>query len=271
MRGKIIHYNAGDGKGLILAEERQIAFGIGQWSSEIGPAVNQTVELSLDEDDSPSRITIVDAQTLAKEKISQFASMGGDHSQQAAIQGKAVFAQVVSRMGKVLAIVCAVLFIAWFFLPALSINAGFGEAKNFTVSEILGVNLSPIGVVSSFGFWSFLGLVAVVLPWLAPRLQARWAPLLNTAPLLMILMAYIHVRLQIQSLVSNALGAAGEMGGAEAQSMINGAMDQMSSTVGNAVSLDFGFWVVVILSLYLAVIGLLGFLRRPASPTMSAH
>lgn len=261
MRGKIIHYNGNDGKGLISAGERQLPFSISQWCSDSAPAVNQTVDVSLDDTGALVRIVLLDGQTLAKEKLSQFASLGGDQGQQAATKGKAVFQQVSGRMGVSLMIVCAVLFFAWFFLPALSVNLGYGS-KSFSVSDILGLDLQS---GSSFGFWSFLGLVAVLLPWVAPWLRARWASLAFCAPLLMVIIAYAHVRWQMHASISNAMDQAGQLGGAQAQAMIQGMADQMAANVGKAISYGVGFWIVLLLSLYLAFIGIKRYLSTPSS------
>ena len=45
MRGKIIHYNGNDGRGLVAADTRQIPFEIGQWRSDTAPSLNQIVDL----------------------------------------------------------------------------------------------------------------------------------------------------------------------------------------------------------------------------------
>lgn len=260
MRGKIIHYNGNDGKGLISARDRQFPFNISQWSCDSAPAVNQTVEVTLDDAGMPMHIVIVDAQTLAREKLSQFASLSGDQGQQAATRGKVALQQVSGRMGVGLMIVCALLFIAWFFVPALSVNTGFVK-KAFSVSDVLSLDLQR---GTSFGFWSFLGLVAVVLPWLAPWLRARWAAILLCAPLLMIVVAYMRVRWQMHVSVANAIDQAGQFGGAQAQAMVQGMVDQMAANVGKAISYDFGFWIVLLLSLYLAVIGIKRYRSTPS-------
>ena len=57
MRGRIIHYNGADGKGLISADQRQIPFEISLWRSDTAPAVNQVVEMRLDGEILESYIT----------------------------------------------------------------------------------------------------------------------------------------------------------------------------------------------------------------------
>lgn len=258
MRGKIIHYNATEGRGLVAADEHQLAFEIGQWRSELAPALNQTVECALDELQRLTSLKLVDAQTLAKERLNQFANSAGGQSQLAAAQGAAVLQQLRGRMGMAAMVAAAVLFLAWFFLPALSVSMGMGMGigHSFSVSDLLGLQLSQMGANSSFGFWALLGLVAVLLPWLTPWLRSRRAGLLNTAPLAMLVVAFLRVRWQVHSLVSQAIDAAGQMGGVQAQAMAQGMVDQMSAQVSKALSFDIGFWLVLLLSLALAVLGM---------------
>jgi hypothetical protein len=263
-RGTVVQVPSGSNPGHHFVAGQQIPFLVAAvWQSPAAPSVNQTVEITLDEAGNAVRIVVLDAQTLAKEKLGQFAGLAGDQGQQVATQGKAVLRQVSGRMGMVLMVVCAALFLAWFFLPALSINSGFGYTKSFSVSNILGIEVSQGSADSHFGFWSFLGLVAVVLPWLAPWLHARWASLFNAAPLLMLIVAFAHVRWQIHELVSQAIDQVGQLGGAQAQSMVAGMVDQMSSRISQAISFEIGFWIVLLISLALAVIGLQRYVRHP--------
>lgn len=48
MRGRIIHYNSLDGKGLIASGQLQFPFEISQWRIGVAPAVNQCVEIDVD-------------------------------------------------------------------------------------------------------------------------------------------------------------------------------------------------------------------------------
>jgi len=263
-RGTVLQVPSGSNPGLLFVAGQQIPFLLAAvWQSPVAPAVNQTVEITLDEAGNAVRIVVLDAQTLAKEKLGQFAGLAGDQGQQVAAQGKAALQRVSGRMGMVLMIVCAALFVAWFFLPALSVNSGFGYTKSFSVSNILGIELSQAGSDSHFGFWSFLGLIAVLLPWAAPWLRTRWASLFNVAPLVMLVVAFAHLRWQVHELVSQAIDQAGQFGGAQAQSMVKGMVDEMSSRISQAISFDLGFWIVLLISLALAVIGLQRYFRRP--------
>lgn len=256
MRGKIIHYNATDGRGLVATDERQLAFDIGQWRSELAPAINQTVEFVLDDQQHLASLKLVDAQTMAKERLNQFANSAGGQSQLAAAQGAAVLQQLRERMGLASMVAATVLFLAWFLLPALSVSMGMGIGHSFSVSDLLGLQLSQMGADSSFGFWALLGLVAVALPWLTPWLRSRRASLLNAAPLVMLAVAFLRVRWQVHAAATQAIDAAGALGGAQAQAMAQGMLDQMSAQVSQALSFGIGFWLVLLLGLALAVLGM---------------
>lgn len=251
MRGKIVHYNPNEGKGLIAAEDHQFAFAISQWRSEVAPAVNQTVDFEPNDQGEVTGLRLVDAQALAKERLTQLAGSAGTQGHVAT----ALAGQVRQRMGTVTMVVATVLLIGWFFLPALTVSFGFGISKSFSISDILGLQLSSSGATSSFGFFAFLGFIAVLAPWASAWMRQRWATLLNTAPLVMLILSFVRVRWELHSLVSQAIDAAGAMGGGQAAAMAQGMADQMADQISKAVSFGFGFWLVLLLSLALAIIG----------------
>ena len=101
MRGKVIHYNGNDGKGLIAAEGQQHPFEISQWHSDSAPAVNQTVELDLEQGKlvAVRRIT---EEALLKEKAGELAGKFGKRrfvGEVEALGVLAVLAEEVARQG----------------------------------------------------------------------------------------------------------------------------------------------------------------------------
>lgn len=255
-RGTIIQIPMGAEPGILFVGGAQKSFRLaGMWQAATAPAADQTVEVTLDAAGEPTRITVVDAQTLAREKLDQLAGKSAEQGQVALAAGITGFHGIRKRMGTALLIAAVVLFIAWFLLPAVSVNLGYGAHKSFTVSSVLGLDLGGDEPTGGFGFWSFLGLIAVLLPWVVPWLKARWAPLLLGAPLLMAIIAFIRVRLQIHHLASTAVSQAEQMGGSGAGAMVQGMMDQMSSRLAQAISYDVGLWIVVLIALLLAALG----------------
>lgn len=264
LRGTIIQVPAGSEPGLLFVGGAQKSFRLaGVWQSAAAPGLNQTVDVTLDDSGAATRVAVVDAQTLAREKLEAWAGKSGEHGQRALATGMTGFRGVRQRMGTVLMIVAAVLFIAWFFLPAASVNLGLGMGKTFTVSEVLGFHLDMGGPSDGFGFWSFLGLVAVVLPWAVPWLRARWAPLLLCAPLLMVLVAFLRVRWEIHHMAAAAMSQAEQYGGAQAGAMVQGVMDQMGDRIAQAISFEFGLVIVVLAALVLAGLGIKRWLATP--------
>lgn len=73
MRGKIIQYNGADGSGTIVVDDRQYPFVLAAWRGNSAPAVNKTVEVTLD-GHTISAITAVGDDVLLKEKA---AELGG--------------------------------------------------------------------------------------------------------------------------------------------------------------------------------------------------
>ena len=268
LRGTIIQVPTGSEPGLLFVGGAQKSFRLaGVWQSAAAPGLNQTVDVTVDDSGVAIRVAVVDAQTLAKEKLEAWAGKSGEQGQRALATGMTGFRGVRARMGTVLMIVAAVLFTAWFFLPAASVNLGLGMGKTFTMSEVLGFHLAMEGPGDGFGFWSFLGLVAVVLPWAVPWLRARWAPLLLCAPLLMVLVAFLRVRWEIHHIAAAALSQAEQYGGAQAGAMAQGVMDQMGDRIAQAISFEFGLVIVALAALVLAALGIKRWLAMPRIAT----
>lgn len=264
LRGTIIQVPTGSEPGLLFVGGAQKSFRLaGVWQSAAAPGLNQTVDVTVDDSGAATRVAVVDAQTLAKEKLEAWAGKSGEQGQRALATGMTGFRGVRARMGTILMIAAVVLFISWFFLPAASVNLGLGMGKTFTVSEVLGFHLDMDGPSDGFGFWSFLGLVAVVLPWAVPWLRARWAPLLLCAPLLMVLVAFFRVRWEIHHIAAAALSQAEQYGGAQAGAMAQGVMDQMGDRIAQAISFEFGLMIVVLAALVLAGLGIKRWLAAP--------
>lgn len=273
-RGTIIQIPVGVEPGILFVGGTQRSFRLaGIWQAPTAPMANQAVEVTLDAAGEPVRITVVDAQTLAKEKLDQLAGKSAEQGQVALAAGITGFHSIRQRMGTVLLVAAVILFIAWFFLPAVSVNLGFGAQKSFTISSVLGLDLGGGEPTGGFGLWSLLGLIAVLLPWVAPWLKARWAPLLLAAPLLMAIIAFVRVKLEIHDLASAAVSQAEQMGGSGSGAMVQGIMDQMSTRLAQAISYDVGLWIVVLVALLQAGMGIKRWLaiRQSASATRTTR
>ena len=254
MRGKIIHYNAGDGRGLIATDGRQIPFEIGQWRSDTAPAVNQVVDVTMDVDNLES-VTRVSEEALLKEKAGQLAgklgSAGGAALQSlkdsSPADGSAVNG-LLKMLGKPLLIAHGLFAFSALVLPYLSTAALFGS-RSFT---LVGISKLAESMGQSVGnsFWTWLAIVSIALPvfW-----KSRWAWLALLLPLLATTKPFLDMAI--------AAGKAAK----EMQDMFGpNAGSQVMDNLLEMFEISFGFWVCLISALFIAGIGLKRVLLPPA-------
>ena len=107
-------------------------------------------------------ITALDSQQLAKEK-----GVGA----------------LAARMGTAALVATVVLWIAWFFLPAVTLEF-FVLNRSFTFWEFLAMDTTnPQSPIGSRGLLGLLGLLAIAAPVARPFIRHAKARYLNVAPL----------------------------------------------------------------------------------------
>jgi hypothetical protein len=102
---------------------------------------------------------------------------------------------LTARMGAVPLGAAVLMWISWFFFPAASVDAGGGRLS-FTFWSLLGIdfgNPESIATGGSHGLFSFLGIVAIAVPFAAPFLHAAWAKFLNAAPFAYCVVGFIAI------------------------------------------------------------------------------
>ncbi len=253
MRGRIIHYNNNDGKGLISAGERQFAFDISQWRSDSAPTVNQTVELGI-ADDHLQSVTRITDDVLLKEKASVLAGKLGSAGG-AALQSLKESAPTgaagpwLIRLGKPLLIAQGLFVIAALFLPYIEIKVP-GVSVSYSLTN-LSAAMERMGGSTGSAFWPWLGILSIGLPvfW-----RSRWAWLALLLPLL----ATVKPVFDILIAAHQAASAAGSMMGSEVAQRI-------SDQILNMLSVGFGSVLCLLTALFIAVIGLKRVLLPPAN------
>lgn len=245
MRGKIIHYNSNDGRGLVATEERQVAFEITQWRSDTAPALNQIVDLVLDNEALASLAKVPD-EVLLKEKAGQLAGKLGAAGG-AALQSLKEHAPAectggwLMLLGKPLLGIHAFFAVSALVLPYLKVNPMFGGGRSFTLVGVSHLSES-MGTSVGGAFWTWLAIASLALPvvW-----KARWAWLALLLPLL----ATLKPLLDLMSAASQAAdGARGALGDQFANQIVK----QMADMLGTGI----GFWLCLASALTLAGIGI---------------
>ena len=253
MRGKIIHYNAEDGRGLISADGRQVSFEIGHWRSDTAPAINQVVDADMDADTLTS-VTRVSDEVLLKEKAGQLASKLGSAGgaalqslKEATPADGSAGAGVLALLGKPLLIAQAIFTLSALGLTYLSISA-YGNDKGFS---LIGVSKLSEGMGISVGsaFWTWLAIASIALPivW-----KSRWAWLALLLPLLATLKPFLDITLAVYKAAKQMQDMFGAAGG-----------NQVMSNLLDMLETGFGFWICLASALFIAAVGLKRVLLPP--------
>lgn len=256
MRGRIIHYNGNDGRGLIAADNRQLPFEIGHWRSDTAPSVNATVDLAL-AGDAVESVTRVPDDVLLKEKAGQLASklgtVGGAALQsikEAAPPAAAASAATGGwqRLGKPLLVAHGAFVVGALLLTYLTFDPlGLG-GKSF---NLVGLSEASETMGASVGgaLWPWLGILSIALP-------AFWRSRFAWLALLLPLFATIKPAIDIAFAASKASSAMGNSFEARLQA-------QIVEQVMDALHVGAGAWVCGLAGLCIAVIGLKRVLLPP--------
>jgi hypothetical protein len=235
--------------GLLFVNGQQMPFTMeGVWKSPVAPAANMTVDVEFDGSGAITSITVVTAtaatsQIMNKEKFNELSGVAQEKGKEAAKLAEQGIGALAARMGTVALASAVVVWIAWFFLPAVSLNVAF-LSKTFTFWQSLGFDVNDPGTFDpsgvSHGIFSLLGLLCIIAPFVAPFIKDPRAKYLNALPLIYIVIAVIMVRTNIGKV-------AGGMGG----------------SVSDLFSFSWGLYLLGIAALVLG----LGALKKPGAAT----
>lgn len=262
MRGKIIHYNANEGKGLILAESKQFPFDITSWVSDSAPMVNSTVNFELDENSLPKFINRVGDDVLLKEKANDVArrlssAAAGPTSEQtgggvpvSAVTTPAAESfsveRVLSTLGREALGAQALFIVAALFLPFVRTPAIMGVAsKDMTAYEFAGSSIfnSYTGGMEILLYLSFAAFLVPVL-W---RNKLAWLAL--CAPAAAAIRGFMAIRKATAEMdVGNDVIRA-FMGADNARKLMSELGADLKFGMG------YGFWILIASAAVLAYFG----------------
>lgn len=249
MRGRIIHYNGNDGKGLISADNKQYPFEIGQWQSETAPAINTVVDFDND-GERPTAVHRIADEVLMREKAGEIAgklgAFGGAALQSAqGAANNAQFGNPVARVGKP-ALVAQIVFTAGaLFFAFVELGSGYGGGQGYTLSNLSKLS-ELMGVSAGSGPLVWLAILSLLVPmfW-----HHRFAWLALLLPLIATLKPLWDI--------SRAMFAVGQGMGAEFSSA-------MAENIVDMFEPGLGAVVCLLSALFLALISVKRFLLTPA-------
>jgi hypothetical protein len=213
------------------------------WKSPVAPLANQTVDVEFDEAGGIGAITVVDSQQVNKERLNQLSGVAQERGKEAAKLAQQGIGALAARMGAIPLGAAVLLWIAWFFFPAASVESGGVGQISFTFWGLLGIDFNnPESMVSggnNHGLFSFLGLILIAAPFAAPFIRAAWSKYLNAAPLAYILAGWIAIYMNENKVFGDIAKAVGI----------------------NPFSFSWGIFVLALVALVLAA----GALKKPAN------
>lgn len=198
-------------------------------------------------------LTAVNPHQLAREKLRVVGDTAQEHGKEAAEIARQGVGALASRMGKVALAATVLLWVAWFFMPSLSISMsvfGLGGSKSISLWNALAIdrnynltlffnNADPGG---SHGFLSLVVLAGIVAPFAASFIRGHRARYLYAAPLVCLLLAGLTIRYEFGQLLALV-------------------QEQSANMAALKISPDYGVFIIALASLVVAARSR----RRPAS------
>jgi hypothetical protein len=186
--------------GILFVNGKQQPFTLERvWKSPVAPAANQVVDVEFDGAGGVIAITVVDQQQLAKERLTELGGVAQERGKEAAMLAQQGIGALAGRMGKLALGAAALVWIAWFLLPAAGFSGGPMAAESYSFWTLLGTDFS--NEYSAFspghhhGFFAFIGLLAIIAPFAAPFLKAPWSRYLYAAPLAYVVLGFIAIHM----------------------------------------------------------------------------
>jgi len=254
--------------GLLFVNGQQKPFRLeGIWNLPVAPMVNMSVNVEFDATGSITRLSAVDTQQEARVKLEQMGGIAKDGGMEVLTFARKWIGELAARMGKVALSAAVILWVAWFFMPTVTIVQQFVLSRALSFWEILALGLSnqlaPLQFVEvSHGLLSIIGLAAIAAPFAAPFVRHPRARLLYAMPLLFLMLVGVGVLYDINHAVGEAIDNVKRSvtyvpGNPAWNIKQNDALREVPNRVEEAFlktfSIDYGFFLVVMASLVLAV------------------
>jgi hypothetical protein len=238
IRGRVLRDPSTNGPGLLVVEGQQLSFLLeGTWKSLTLPKPGLEVEVEFNQDGTVSSLVAVPEAQLAREQAQRTLNAARERS-------SALAASALERFGMPTLAATGALVLGWFFLNALTFDAGVIGRLDFTFWRILAFLNSSNGLESLLsmrdsggaGIYGLLAWLALAGPFVGAVWNDRRAMLGGLLPLAFMLLVALIAR---ASLSSRALGMPAEV------------MDAAQAEIRRGISLGMGAYVSILAALYL--------------------
>jgi len=283
-RGRILR-DTSAGDGLVFVDGNQYLFRLeGMWKSEFAPKVNMLVDVEFNDRGQLTALRKASVEDVAAEQTTQAFSAAKAGTRQLAqdVRSDAVPAivQYAEAVGYPTLAAFVALLLGWFFFSAASMGIGPGGRIGITFYQALkllnvrGVQDLVVAGTGIYGLICFLCCAAVLLPSLW---RDRRANLGMLAPLAFMLVVglLLHHKLSVQlsgfEQSASQFGPPGDVHGRQIASQMAAQFARNVATqVRNGISLEFGAYLSLAASLYLAWRGTQRFLHPDDGTTVDS-
>ena len=246
-RGRVLRDPSPNGPGLLVVEGQQYSFSLdGTWRSLMLPKPGLDVDVEFNQDGAVASLVEVPESQLAREHADRTLSVAQE-------KGAALVTLMVAKFGRATLIATGVLVLGWFFLNALTYDAGIVGKLDFTFWRVLGLVNSANSLESlvtmrdggSAGVYGLLAWLALAGPFVGAVWKDKRAILGGLLPLgFMVLIA----ALARSSLLSSTRGMPSEL------------VDAADAEIRNGISLGVGAYISFLAALYLGFMSVKTFL-----------
>ncbi len=250
MRGKILK-DTNSGEGIVYVNDGQKSFMLQQhWKSAIPPKVGGVVDVEFDATGDLIAVYAVDETTLAKEQAQKTLNVLGAY-------GKEGANQVLARVSPSVLVSLFVIAISWTFFSAINVNIAKGFSASATFYDILklinqGGEMSAIANINgSAGLLGLLMWACLLAPLASHFHENKNLPLTYCAPLVFMFGVGLSVYLTVQNQISKTSAMSKAMLG----NMVDELISEQISMAMKAISLGLGFYLSLMVALYLSAIG----------------
>ncbi|KAA6465215.1 hypothetical protein DYQ86_04525 [Acidobacteria bacterium AB60] len=246
-RGRVLRDPSPSGPGLVIVEGQQFSFSLdGAWRSLTLPKPGLDVEVELSPDGTVSSLVAIPETQLAREQAERTLNAARESA-------SALAASAVAKFGVSTLAATGALVLGWFFLNALTYDAGLMGKLDFTFWRVLEFlnSSNGLGDALSMRDWGGAGVYGL-LAWLAlagPYAGALWADkraaLGGVLPLAFLGLVAAMARARLVS----------DVGGVPAE-----VMDAAQVEIQRGVSVGAGAYLSLLAAAYLAFNGVKRFL-----------
>lgn len=258
-RGRILR-DTSVGLGMVASEGEKYEFDLAKnWSGDLPPKIDMVVEIILSNDGQLELIKPVDVALLGKEKAEKLAGEAQVMAKKGLGQAQEILMHLNKELGLVTISLIALTAVIWIFTPFIDVSFLSGGDKSVSMSafaSLLNADgsdfLRKSSLRDSGGIWTamiWVGLLAVPLAqWFKPNLLK----IAHSIPFAVVCSFYLFFYFRLRSFANDAaedmarsLGVSSDL-----------AVDEVMEKAMDSFSLEFGFYLAVVLTLGLLIKGL---------------